>query len=103
MFPVVVTEYVDDVMGDTLDAVDEDVGRSCIRSGSAEVWPDLHDKRSVMSFLVRPVAVLTGQVFFAPLCHLAAELFKCRLVRRRHRIKLSRSNQGHMTLKDCIS
>ena len=54
---VVVTEYVDDVRGDTLDAVDEHVGRSCVRLGSAEVWPDLHDERSVMSFLVRPVAV----------------------------------------------
>ena len=57
---VVVTEYVDDVRGDTLDAVDEDVGRSCVRSGSAEVWPELHDERSVMSFLVRPVAVLSS-------------------------------------------
>ena len=48
---VVVTEYVDDVRGDTLDAVDEGVGRSCVRSDSAEVWPVLHDERSVMSFL----------------------------------------------------
>ena len=60
---MVVTEYVDDVRGDTLDAVDEDVGRSCVRSGSAEVPPDLHDNRSVMNFLVRPVAILIGQVF----------------------------------------
>ena len=40
---VVVTEYLDDARGDTLDAVDEDVGRSCIRSGLAEDWPDLPD------------------------------------------------------------
>ena len=59
---VVVTEYVDDVWGDTLDAVDEGVGRSCVRSDSAEVWPVLHDERSVMSFLVRPVAVLSYEV-----------------------------------------
>ena len=61
---VVGTEHVDDVMGDTLDAVDEGVGRSCVRMDSAEAWPVLHDKRSVMSFLVRPVAVLTSQFFF---------------------------------------
>ena len=28
---VVVTEHIDDVRGDTLDAVDECVGRSCVR------------------------------------------------------------------------
>ena len=61
---VAVTEYVDNVRGDILDAVDEDVGRSCVRSGLAEVWPGLHDERSVMSFLVRPVGVLTGQLFY---------------------------------------
>ena len=55
----VVVEYVDDVRGDTLDAVDKDVGQSCVHSGSAEVWPDLHDERSVRSFLVWPVAVLS--------------------------------------------
>ena len=46
------TEHVDDVMGDTLDAVDEGVGRSCVRVDSAEAWSVLHDERSVMSFLV---------------------------------------------------
>ena len=53
---VIITEHVDNVRGETLDAVDEGVGRSCVRSDSAEVWPVLHDERSVMSFLVRPVA-----------------------------------------------
>ena len=30
-------------------------------------------------------SVLAKYIFLAPLCHLAAELFKCRLVRRRRR------------------
>ena len=61
---VVVPEHVDDVRGDALDAVDEGVGRSCIRADSAEAWPVLHDECSVMSFLVRPVIVLTSQFFY---------------------------------------
>ena len=60
---IVAMEHLDDVMGDTLDAVDEDLGLSCVRVDSAEAWPVLHDERSVMSFLVRPVAVLTSQFF----------------------------------------
>ena len=61
---VVVTEYVDDVRGDPLDAVDEGVGWSCVRADSAEAWPVLHDEHSVMSFLVRQVVVLTSQFFY---------------------------------------
>ena len=61
---VVATEHVDEVRGDTFDAVDEVVGRSCIRADSVEVWPVLHDERTVMSCLVRPVAVLTSQFFY---------------------------------------
>ena len=57
------TVCVDDVMGDTLDAVGESVGRSCVRMDSGEAWPVLHDEHSVMSFLVRPAAVLTSQFF----------------------------------------
>ena len=61
---VVVTEHVDDVRGDTLDVVDEGVGRSGVRADSAEAWPVLHDERSVMSFLFRPVVVLTSHFFY---------------------------------------
>ena len=61
---MVVTENVDGVRGETLDAVDEGVGQSCVRADSAEAWPVLHDERSVMSFLVRPVVVLTSQFFY---------------------------------------
>ena len=61
---VVATEHVYDVRGETLDAVDEGVGRSCIRVDSVEAWPVLHDERNVMSFLVRPVAVLTSEFFY---------------------------------------
>ena len=50
------TVRVDDVMGDTLDAVGESVGRSCTHMD----WPVLQDEWSVMSFLVRPAAVLTS-------------------------------------------
>ena len=53
---------VDDVMGDTLDAVGESVGRSCVRMDSGEAWPVLQDEHSVMSFLVRPAAVLTSRM-----------------------------------------
>ena len=62
---VVETEYVDDVRGDTLDAVDEDVGRLCIHSGSAEVWPELHDEHSVISFLFRLVTGSDWSVFLS--------------------------------------
>ena len=47
---VVAMEHVDDVRGDTLDAVDEGVGRLCVHADSAEAWEVLHDKRSAMSF-----------------------------------------------------
>ena len=62
---VVGTVRVDDVMGDTLDAVDESVGRSCVRVDSAEAWLVLYDERSVMSFFIRPVAILTSQFFLS--------------------------------------
>ena len=40
------------------------VEQSCLRMDSEDALPVLHDERSVMSFLVRPVAVLISQVFF---------------------------------------
>ena len=60
---VVGTVLADAVMGDTLDVVDESVGRWCVRMDSAAAWPILHDERSVTSILVRKVAVLTSQFF----------------------------------------
>ena len=62
---VVDTVCVVDGLGNTLDAVDEGVGRSCVRMDSAELWPSIHDVCSVMRFLVRPVAVLTSQFFLS--------------------------------------
>ena len=59
------TVRVVDGLGDTLDAFDESVGWSCVCMDSAEPWPSLHDVRSVMSFLVRPVAVLISQFFLS--------------------------------------
>ena len=54
IFYAVVVETVSmvDGLGNTLDAVDEGVGRSCVRMDSAEPWPSLHDVHRVMSFLV---------------------------------------------------
>ena len=37
------------------------VGQSCIRMNSEDTLPALQDERSVVSFLVRPAAVLIGQ------------------------------------------
>ena len=54
-----------DGLGDTLDTFDEGAGHSCVRMVLAEPWPSLHDVRSVMSFLVRPVAILTSQFFLS--------------------------------------
>ena len=51
---VVCTVRVDEVMDDTLDAVGGSVRQS------EEALPVLQDERSVMSFLVRPAAVLTS-------------------------------------------
>ena len=44
-----------------LDVVGLGVGPSCLRMDSEETLPALQDERSVMSFLVWPAAVLTGQ------------------------------------------
>ena len=60
---VVRTALVDEVMDDALDVVGLGVGQSCLRMDSEDALPVLQDKRSMMSFLVRPVAVLISQVF----------------------------------------
>ena len=60
---VVGTMRVDDVMGDTLDAVGESVGRSCVRTDSVEAWPVLQDEHCVMSFLIRPASILSSHFF----------------------------------------
>ena len=58
------TEHVDDVRGDTLDAVDEGVGQSGIRADSAEAWPGLHHECSVMSFFDSAGGRSNKSVFF---------------------------------------
>ena len=62
---VVDTEQLVIDLGDTLDAVDEGAGQSCVCIVPAELSPSLHDVRSVMSSWVRPVAVLTSQFFLS--------------------------------------
>ena len=44
-----------------LDVVSLRVGQSCLQMDSEEILPALQDERSVMSFLVRLVAVLISQ------------------------------------------
>ena len=54
-----------DVVGDgALDVVGWSVGQSCLQMDSEDTLPALQDERSVMSFLVRLVAVLIGQFFY---------------------------------------
>ena len=47
-----------------LDVVGLRVGQSCLRMDSEDTLPALQDERSVMSFLVRPAAVLISQFFY---------------------------------------
>ena len=58
---VVRTALVDEVMDDALDVVGLSVAQSCLRMDSEDALPVMQDERSVMSFLVRPVAVLISQ------------------------------------------
>ena len=58
---VVCAAPVDEVGKGTLDVVGLGVGQSCLRFDSEDILPALQDERSVMSFLVRPVAVLISQ------------------------------------------
>ena len=60
---VVCTVRVDGIMDDALDVVGVSVRQSCVRTDSEEDLPVLQDERNVMSFLVRPAAVLTSQFF----------------------------------------
>ena len=55
---------VDEVGDGALDVVGLSVGQSCLRMDSEDTLPALQDERSVMSFLVRPVAVLISQFFY---------------------------------------
>ena len=48
-----------------LDVVGLRVGQSCLRMDSEDTLPTLQDERCVMSFLVRPAAVLISQVFLS--------------------------------------
>ena len=50
-------------MDDALDVVGLSVKQSCLRIDLEDALPVLQDERSVMSFLVRPVAVLISQLF----------------------------------------
>ena len=47
-----------------LDVVGLSVGQSCLRMDSEDTLPALQDERSVMSFLVRPAAVLISHFFY---------------------------------------
>ena len=62
---VVRTVLVDEVMDDALDVVGLSVGQLCLRMDSEDALPVLQDERSVMSFLVRPVAVLISHFFLS--------------------------------------
>ena len=64
MLPWVYTVRVDEVMDDALDVVGGSVRQSCVRMDSEEPLPVLQDEHSVMSFLVRPAAVLASQFVF---------------------------------------
>ena len=46
-------------------------------------WLTLHNY--IVSYTQKLYTITFNELFLAPLCHLAAELFKCRLVRRRRR------------------
>ena len=48
-----------------LDEVGSCAGQSCFQMDSADTLPALQDERSVMSFLVRPAAVLISQFFLS--------------------------------------
>ena len=48
-----------------LDMVGLRIGQSCFRMDSEDTLPALQDVRSVMSFLIRPAAVLISQVFLS--------------------------------------
>ena len=60
---VVCAAPVDEVMDGALDVVGLSVEQSCLRMDTEDTLPVLQDERSVMSFLVRPVAVLISQFF----------------------------------------
>ena len=55
---VVCAAPVDEVGNGALDVVGLSVGQSCLQMDSEDTLPAFQDERSVMSFLVRPVAVL---------------------------------------------
>ena len=61
---VVCAAPVDEVGDGALDVVGLSVGQSCLRMHSEDTLSALQDERSMMSFLVWPVAILIGQVFF---------------------------------------
>ena len=61
----VVCAAVDEVMDGALDVVGLSVEQSCLRMDLEDTLPVLQDERSVMSFLVRPVAVLISQFFLS--------------------------------------
>ena len=62
---VVCAAPVDEVGDGALDVVGLSVGQSCLRMDSEDTLPALQDERSMMSFLVRPVAVLISQFFLS--------------------------------------
>ena len=61
---VICAAPVDEVGDGALDVVCLSVGQSCLRIDSEDTLPALQDERSVMSFLVRPVAVLISHFFY---------------------------------------
>ena len=61
---VVCAVPVYDAGNGALDVVGLSVGQSCLRMDSDDTLPALQDERSLMSFLVRPAAVLISQFFY---------------------------------------
>ena len=60
-----VTEQLVVDLGDTLDKVDHGAGQSCVRIVPEERLPDLREVCDIMFSWIRPVAVLTSQLFLS--------------------------------------
>ena len=60
---VVCAAPVYEVGNGALDVVGLSVGQLCLRMDSEDTLTALQDKRSIMSFLIRPVAILISQFF----------------------------------------
>ena len=65
VLPMLELPTVYEVGNGALDEVGLSAGQSCFRMDSEDTLPALQDERSVMSFLVRPAAVLISQFFLS--------------------------------------